>query len=85
MQNDIENILNEIASKDSQVLCREVLSIGDTMDVLRSKTSHLKNPQFRQMFGLRIFVFHCNICYASSRFVLVVLQQISQLIQHTRP
>ena len=37
MQNDIENILNEIASKDSQLLCREVLSIGDTMDVLRSK------------------------------------------------
>lgn len=37
MQNDIENILNEIASKDSQVLCREVLSIDDTMDVLRSK------------------------------------------------
>jgi DNA-binding HxlR family transcriptional regulator len=37
MQNDIENILNEIAAKDSQVLCREVLSIGDTMDVLRSK------------------------------------------------
>ena len=37
MQNDIDNILNEIASKDSQVLCREVLSIGDTMDVLRSK------------------------------------------------
>ena len=37
MQNDIENILNEIATKDSQVLCREVLSIGDTMDVLRSK------------------------------------------------
>ena len=37
MQNNIENILNEIASKDSQVLCCEVLSIGDTMDVLRSK------------------------------------------------
>jgi len=37
MQNDIENTLNEIAVKDSQVLCREVLSIGDTMDVLRSK------------------------------------------------
>lgn len=37
MQNDIENILNEIASNDSQELCREVLSIGDTMDVLRSK------------------------------------------------
>ena len=36
-RSDIDNILNEIASKDSQVLCREVLSIGDTMDVLRSK------------------------------------------------
>ena len=37
MQDDIDNILGEIAPKDSQVLCREVLSIGDTMDVLRSK------------------------------------------------
>ena len=37
MQDDIDNILGEIASKDSQVLCREVLSIDDTMDVLRSK------------------------------------------------
>ena len=37
MQNDIDDILGEIASKDSQVLCREMLSIGDTMDVLRSK------------------------------------------------
>ena len=37
MQDDIDNVLGEIASKDSQVLCREVLSIGDTMDVLRSK------------------------------------------------
>lgn len=37
MQDDIDIILGEIASKDSQVLCREVLSIGDTMDVLRSK------------------------------------------------
>ena len=37
MQNDIDDILVEIAAKDSQVLCREVLSIGDTMDVLRSK------------------------------------------------
>ena len=37
MQDDIDNILGEIASKDSQVLCREVFSIGDTMDVLRSK------------------------------------------------
>ena len=30
MQNDIENILNVIAAKDSQVLCREVLSISLT-------------------------------------------------------
>ena len=37
MQDDIDNILGEIAAKDSQVLCREVLSIGDTMDVLRGK------------------------------------------------
>jgi DNA-binding HxlR family transcriptional regulator len=37
MQNGIDDILGEIATKDSQVLCREVLSIGDTMDVLRSK------------------------------------------------
>ncbi len=37
MQDDIDIILDEIASKDSLVLCREVLSIGDTMDVLRSK------------------------------------------------
>lgn len=37
MQNDIDDILGEMAAKDQQVLCREVLSIGDTMDVLRSK------------------------------------------------
>lgn len=37
MQNDIDDILGKIAAKDQQVLCREVLSIGDTMDVLRSK------------------------------------------------
>ena len=37
MQNDIDDILGEIAAKDQQVLCREVLSIGDTMDVQRSK------------------------------------------------
>ena len=37
MQNAIDDILGKIAAKDSQVLCREVLSIGDTMDVLRSK------------------------------------------------
>ena len=34
MQDDIDIIIDEIASKDSLVLCREVLSIGDTMDVL---------------------------------------------------
>ncbi len=37
MQTDIDNIIEEIAAKDQQVLCREVISIGDTMDVLRSK------------------------------------------------
>jgi DNA-binding HxlR family transcriptional regulator len=37
MQTDIDNIIEEIAAKNQQVLCREVLSIGDTMDVLRSK------------------------------------------------
>ena len=37
MQNDIDDFLGEIAAKDQQVLCREVLSIGDTMYVLRSK------------------------------------------------
>ncbi len=34
---DRQALLDAIASKDSHVLCREVLSIGDTMDVLRNK------------------------------------------------
>ena len=34
---DIESIISEVSGKDPQVLCREVTSIGDTMDVLRSK------------------------------------------------
>ena len=34
---DIEIMIREVAGKDSSVLCREVTSIGDTMDVLRSK------------------------------------------------
>ncbi len=34
---DIDLIISQVAEKDSNVLCREVLSITDTMDVLRSK------------------------------------------------
>ena len=34
---NIESIIREVSGKDSSVLCREVTSIGDTMDVLRSK------------------------------------------------
>ncbi len=34
---DIEKIIGEVTAKDSQELCREVMSITDTMDVLRSK------------------------------------------------
>ncbi len=34
---DIDLIISQVAEKDSKVLCREVLSITDTMDVLRSK------------------------------------------------
>ena len=37
MDDNIDQILSEVASKDPKVLCREVLSITDTMDVLRSK------------------------------------------------
>ncbi len=37
MDENIDQILNEVAAKDPKVLCREVLSITDTMDVLRSK------------------------------------------------
>lgn len=37
MKEYIDEIIGEVASKDAKVLCREVLSITDTMDVLRSK------------------------------------------------
>ena len=33
----MEKILGEVQGKDASVLCREVTSIGDTMDVLRAK------------------------------------------------
>lgn len=37
MNNELENILSNIQQKEASVLCREVTSIGDTMDVLRAK------------------------------------------------
>lgn len=37
MTQDIEKIISEMAAKDAKVLCREVMSITDTMDVLRNK------------------------------------------------
>ena len=37
MNDELENILSSIQQKDASVLCREVTSIGDTMDVLRAK------------------------------------------------
>ena len=37
MTEDIEKIISEVTAKDSHELCREVMSITDTMDVLRSK------------------------------------------------
>jgi len=37
MNEDIEELINQMSTKDPKVLCREVLSITDTMDVLRSK------------------------------------------------
>ena len=37
MTEDIEKIISEVTAKDSHVLCSEVMSITDTMDVLRSK------------------------------------------------
>lgn len=37
MSNELEKILSEVQGKDASVLCREVTSIGDTMDVLRAK------------------------------------------------
>lgn len=37
MNNELDSILSTIQQKDTSVLCREVLSIADTMDVLRAK------------------------------------------------
>ncbi len=37
MDDALNKKLSEIQQKDSSVLCREVTSIGDTMDVLRAK------------------------------------------------
>jgi len=37
MNEDIEELIKQMSAKDAKVLCREVLSITDTMDVLRSK------------------------------------------------
>lgn len=37
MNNELDSILSSIQQKDTSVLCREVTSIGDTMDVLRAK------------------------------------------------
>ena len=37
MKEHIDEIISEVAAKDTEVLCREVMSITDTMDVLRSK------------------------------------------------
>ncbi len=33
----IDEIIKEVSAKDTHVLCREVMSITDTMDVLRAK------------------------------------------------
>lgn len=33
----IDEIIKEVSAKDTRVLCREVMSITDTMDVLRAK------------------------------------------------
>ena len=35
--NELEDILDNIQDKEASVLCREVTSIGDTMDVLLAK------------------------------------------------
>ena len=34
MTKDIEKTISEVTAKDSHVLCREVMSITDTMDVM---------------------------------------------------
>ena len=37
MNNELDSMLSCIQQKDTSELCREVLSISDTMDVLRAK------------------------------------------------
>ncbi len=37
MAADFEDIIKDVVEKDAKVLCREVMSITDTMDVLRGK------------------------------------------------
>ncbi len=37
MANEYDNIIKDVSAKDAKVLCREVMSIKDTMDVLRGK------------------------------------------------
>ncbi len=37
MTEDIEKFISEVTAKDSHELCREVMSITDTMDVMRAK------------------------------------------------
>ena len=37
MNRNIDDIIRDVTAKDSHVLCQEVMSITDTMDVLRSK------------------------------------------------
>lgn len=37
MASEYDNIIKDVSAKDAKVLCREVMSIKDTMDVLRSK------------------------------------------------
>ncbi len=37
MTDDVEKIISEVTAKDPHELCREVMSITDTMDVLRGK------------------------------------------------
>lgn len=42
MSANIDEILQEVATKDMHVLCREVMSITDTMEMLRSKWNEIK-------------------------------------------
>ena len=48
----IDEIIKEVSAKDTHVLCREVMSITDTMDVLRAKWNV---EIFVGRQGLRIF------------------------------